>query len=137
MISPKCELIVADIEDDALIGIDILQNHKEGPADLLLSEGIIRMKENGIPCERIGLPHQIREVICLRDVPIPGNTEMVCDAIIQCSEEYHSLSEMIIEPANSFSENNSLEMARCIVKVKEDLIARVRLMNPYPDDNFF
>ena len=136
MIFLKSELIVAEIEDEALIGIDILQNHKEGPADLLLSEGIIRMRGNRIPCEQVGLPHPLRKVICLRDVTIPGHTEVVCDAVIESSED-DSLSEMIIEATHSFTENNSLAMARCVVQVKEDHIAKVRLMNPYPDDAVF
>ena len=44
------EIIVAKIEDDALLGIDILKNESEGHADLLLSQGIIKLKGHEIPC---------------------------------------------------------------------------------------
>ncbi|KAH3692187.1 hypothetical protein DPMN_191543 [Dreissena polymorpha] len=37
-------IIVAVIEDDALLGIDILQKDKGGPADPLLSRGVILFK---------------------------------------------------------------------------------------------
>lgn len=37
------DLIVAEIADDELLGVDVLQNHSLGPADILLSKGIIRL----------------------------------------------------------------------------------------------
>ena len=35
------EVIVAEIEDEGLLGIDVLQNDDSGPADLLLTKGIM------------------------------------------------------------------------------------------------
>jgi hypothetical protein len=35
------ELIVAEIEDEALLGLDILMKGKGGPADIKLTEGLI------------------------------------------------------------------------------------------------
>ena len=34
----ELEAIVADIDDDGLLGVDILQNGKNGPSDLLMSK---------------------------------------------------------------------------------------------------
>jgi hypothetical protein len=34
------ELIVADIEDDALLGLDILMKGPGGPADIKLTKGV-------------------------------------------------------------------------------------------------
>ena len=36
----EVEAIVAEIDDDGLLGVDILQNGKNGPADLLMSKGV-------------------------------------------------------------------------------------------------
>ncbi|KAK3088365.1 hypothetical protein FSP39_018253 [Pinctada imbricata] len=44
------ELLVAKIEDEGLLGVDILQNRKGGAADILLSQGLIRLQGVDIPC---------------------------------------------------------------------------------------
>jgi hypothetical protein len=48
------ELIVAEIEDEALLGLDILMKGKAGPADIKLSEGLILLDGISIPCTQIG-----------------------------------------------------------------------------------
>ena len=37
----QVEAIVAEIDDDGLLGVDILQNGRYGPTDLLMSKGIL------------------------------------------------------------------------------------------------
>ena len=37
------EVIVADIADEVLLGIDILKNSTSGPADILLDKGVIQL----------------------------------------------------------------------------------------------
>ncbi|KAH3706929.1 hypothetical protein DPMN_066320 [Dreissena polymorpha] len=44
------EIIVAEIEDDALLGDDVLVNKSGKPADILLSREIIILECNEIPC---------------------------------------------------------------------------------------
>ena len=39
----QAEAIVAKIDDDALFGVDVLQNSEEGPIDLLMSKGMLRV----------------------------------------------------------------------------------------------
>ena len=46
-------LLVADIEDDMLLGSDVLQRDNEGPADLILSEGIMKFRGEIIPLQQI------------------------------------------------------------------------------------
>jgi hypothetical protein len=48
------ELIVAEIEDEALLGLDILMKGKGGPADIKLTEGLILLDGIAIPCTQIG-----------------------------------------------------------------------------------
>lgn len=49
-LSLKKELLVADIQDEMLLGVDILQNRGSEKTDLLLSKGVIRFKGHEIPC---------------------------------------------------------------------------------------
>jgi hypothetical protein len=44
------EVIIAEIEDDALFGLDILMKGEGGPADIGLTEGIILLNKTKIPC---------------------------------------------------------------------------------------
>ncbi len=57
------ELIVAEIQDDCLLGMDILQNDQEGPSDVLLSQGIIVLRGVEIPVMQVGTEGQRRVVI--------------------------------------------------------------------------
>lgn len=48
-LSLQQEMVVADIEDDCLLGIDVLQNGNGGPADMMLSKGFIKLQGHEIP----------------------------------------------------------------------------------------
>lgn len=45
----RAEIVVADIADDGLLGVDILQKQQSGPADILLSKGEIHLNGHTIP----------------------------------------------------------------------------------------
>ena len=45
----EVEAVVADIDDDGLLGIDVLQNGNGGPTDLLLSKGVVRVQDEKVP----------------------------------------------------------------------------------------
>ena len=44
------ETIVADIEDEVLLGYDIPRDEEKGVADILLSKNVIRLRGKEIPC---------------------------------------------------------------------------------------
>ena len=54
-IDTEVEAIVAEIDDDGLLGIDVLQNGKGGPADLLLSKRVLVVENKGVPIIQVGL----------------------------------------------------------------------------------
>lgn len=56
------ELIVADIEDDALLGLNILMKGPGGPANIKLTKGEILLNGTTIPCIRIGQNEIVRKV---------------------------------------------------------------------------
>ncbi|KAH3706540.1 hypothetical protein DPMN_065927 [Dreissena polymorpha] len=80
------ELIVAEIEDDVLLGIDILQNDDGGPADILLSKGVIVLKGKNIPCIQIVMKNDVRKVTAADHFIIPPLSEAVIDVFIERKE---------------------------------------------------
>ncbi|KAL3878170.1 hypothetical protein ACJMK2_030539 [Sinanodonta woodiana] len=81
------EVIVAEIEDEGLLGIDILQNENDGPADILLSKGVIKLNGVSIPCIQIGLNDDtVRNVKAADDFIIPGNSEAIIDVFVDRRE---------------------------------------------------
>ena len=73
------EFTIVGITDDILLGADVLQNHPDGPADLLLSEQ--RMGES-IPLLVIGAPHRVRKARACDCLVIPPLSEMIVDVYI-------------------------------------------------------
>ena len=71
------ELLVADIKDDVLLGIDVLQNNDKGQADILLSLGEIRLQGHVIPCIQNGLKDGRRRVRSAMKYEIPGVSELI------------------------------------------------------------
>ena len=48
----QVEAVVADIEDDGLLGVDVLQNGEDGPMDLWLSKGVMKINNQEVPMFR-------------------------------------------------------------------------------------
>ena len=51
-LGPVCvqtEAIAAEIDDDGLLGIDVLQNRHDGPTDLMMSKGILKWETKKCP----------------------------------------------------------------------------------------
>ena len=70
-------VIVAEIEEDALIGYDILKGSKGGPADILLSNIKIILYGRDIPIFQVGKHNKTRRVMVADDTIVPGLTEMI------------------------------------------------------------
>ncbi len=49
---------MTDIEDDILLGADILMQDECGPSDIMLSSGIINFGGETIPVQKIGSVHR-------------------------------------------------------------------------------
>ena len=135
-LSLKREIIVAEIADEGLLGIDILQNEEGGPADILSSKGIIKMQDKIIPCVQIGIPGGIRKVQCEKDCTISGKSETIINVIVSGEEtdQKNEVTDMIMEPNQAFSEKYPLILANSLIQVKGDRIVPARIMNPYPNE---
>lgn len=128
------EAIVADIEDEALFGYDILGGGSDGPADLLLSKGKIVLEGVEIPCVRIDNSHKTREVTVAEDQSIPGRIEAVVDAYVERNEDddFDSDPDYLIEPTDKFKERYQLKMESTLVSINRATTCNVRILNPFP-----
>ncbi|CAC5426771.1 unnamed protein product [Mytilus coruscus] len=115
------ELVIAEIEDECLLGMDILQNDPSGPADVILSRGIITLRGVEIPVIQVGVDRA-------------SYTKAVIDIYIERREEDddNMNTEFIVEPASNFEERYSLQMAATLVDIKDMVTNQIRVMNPYP-----
>jgi hypothetical protein len=127
------ELIVAEIEDEALLCLDIRMKGKGRPADIQFTEGLILLDGIAIPCTQIGQPEPVRKITAADDVIIPPRSEVIIDVFV---DKFHSdnLSgphNYLLEPNNFFVEKYPVAMASCLVDITHEVTNKVRLMNPF------
>ena len=129
------QLIVADITDEVLLGSDILQKDPSGPADILLSENRMILKDTSITLHQVGLPTPIRRVTAADHYIIPGMSEVVIDVFVERSHvKNHDESEdthLLIEPTTEFTEKYSLAVAPTLVDATSSTTVKTRVMNPF------
>lgn len=126
------EVIVAEIEDEALLGFDILRGEKNGAADILLSKNRIVLDGKDIPCFQVS-KNKTRRVVMAEDFQIPGSSEAVVDVFIERSEEddFDPDHNYIVAPTDNFTENYHLLMATTLVDINTSPTCKVRILNPH------
>jgi hypothetical protein len=126
------EAIVADIEDEALLGFDVLHGSEKSPADILLSQNKIVLDGVEIPCFQVGIPKRVRRVVVADDVQIPGLSEALVDVYVERCEYDDSDNDpsFLLEPTASFRERYQLMMALTLVDINKAPTCKVRILNP-------
>jgi hypothetical protein len=129
-------VIVADIEDDVLIGADILIRDPAGPADLLLSQSKMIFHGNKIPLIRIGTPYQARRVVVADHFIIPALSERIIDCFVEPNEQDDLKTDscLLVENNKAFTERTGMLVAPCLVNAATNTTVRVRVLNPFKDD---
>ncbi|CAG2202974.1 unnamed protein product [Mytilus edulis] len=141
------EMIVANIEDEALLGLDVLMKSQWGPADIKLTEGIILLGGHAVHCTQIGQTNKfIRKIYGEAYYEIPPRSENFVDVFIDrldddCPE---TVQDCILQPTEKFSERFQLVMAPCLVNsnssqanISQDVTCNTStcsIMNPYMYD---
>ncbi|CAG2199505.1 unnamed protein product [Mytilus edulis] len=141
------EMIVANIEDEALLGLDVLMKSQWGPADIKLTEGIILLGGHAVHCTQIGQRNEfIRKIYGEAYYEIPPRSENFVDVFIDrldddCPE---TVQDCILQPTEKFSERFPLVMAPCLVNsissqanISQDVTCNTStcsIMNPYMYD---
>ena len=111
-----CEMIVANIENEGLLGHDLLM---EGDAEILYKAGAIQFMGDQIPFKQVEVPSKVRKIRLLIILSYPPNSEMIIDAFIDRWESDDDLEPMIVlEPSSSFHDRYGLIMAATLSDLK-------------------
>ncbi|KAH3701641.1 hypothetical protein DPMN_076631 [Dreissena polymorpha] len=123
----ECEAVVAEIEDDVLLGSDVLGSETNGPAYISISKRVTVINGVEIPCigKHTGKP--IRRVTVADYVTVPGESEALIDVFIERQES----DDVIVEPIATFKDTHKLLMATTLVNVNAQSTCKVRVLNPF------
>ena len=129
----EVEAIVADMDDDGLLGVDILQNGKNGPSDLLLSRGVLLIGKKEVPIIQVGVQTRVRKVTAADHFVIPAQSECIIDVYLERHEhdDFSSERDFIIEPNEHFQAEYPLQKASTLVDINQACTGQVRVLNPF------
>ena len=123
----KCHVSIADIEDEVLLGADVLQ--QEGnTADILLSRGVMLLRGIAIPLKQVCPVSGVRKVSAVDDYVIPGLSEAVLDGYIERSEGDRGL--MIVESGGMQGKSSEVIVGPSLVDPDLSCTVKVRVLNP-------
>ena len=130
----EVEAIVTEIDDDGLLGIDVLQNGTGGPTDLLMSKGVLILNKQEVPIIQVGVTNRVRRVTAADHSVIPAQSECVIDVYVERQEydDFSSEREYVIEPTEYFQAEYPLQMASTLVDINKACTCKVRVLNPFP-----
>ena len=125
---------MAEIDDDGLLGIDVLQNGSGGPADLMRSKGVLVVQDKEVSINQVGLKNRVRRVTAADHYVIPPQAETVIDVYVERyeSDDFSFESTCLIEATEKFKETFPLKMAVTLVDVNKVCTCKVRVLNPFP-----
>ena len=132
----EVEAVVADIDDDGLLGIDVLQNGKRGPADLLLSKAVLRIQDEEVPIIQVGLKSRVQRVTT-DDTIKPAQAKVIIRRVFTKGLDYGEVStpfERFIKPTDHCSETYHLRMAATISELNRGLSCKDRLSSTVSND---
>ena len=129
-------LVVAEMEDDILLGLYTLMEGEKGPADIKLSEGVVLLNGFIIPIVQIGHSDSVRKVVSAENVIIPPQSEIIVDVLVERTDkDYLSDSqELLIALNQKFIEKYPVLMANFLVDIKSDVTSKVRILNPFDNE---
>lgn len=130
-VSVSKSVLVAEIEDDVLLGADILQCDEKGAANLLLREGIMEFRG-----KKIALYRQRREVPAVFKVRsadhyiVPGMSEMIIEGFI---ENGGTGNLTLIESHPQLAEKCEVVVATGLVDQSKKPSVPLLVINPHPN----
>ena len=106
------EAAVADVEDDALLGYDVLRGSEHGAADILLSENKIVLGGVEVPCFQVGGEGLARCATVAGDCREPSQQEASSEGYVRRTQrdDFGAVTECYVD-VDSFSEQNLQELA--------------------------
>ena len=123
-------IAVAELADEVLVGADVLQFDPGGPADLILSQGVMVLRGKSIPVLQIGSRTMVRKVRSADHYTLPPMTEMIVDAFVDRHEDMTLDTQLLIEPSLYLAREYSAVVAPCLIDASWQCTVKVRIMNP-------
>ncbi len=123
------EMIVADIEDEGLLGHDMLLR---GNASIQYGDGTLRFNDISVPCIRVGGSQKAMKVRSADHFVIPSRSEAIIDVFVDGADTGCVVDNrtIIIEPSSTFQERYGVAMASSLSNIYLNVTHKVRLMNP-------
>ena len=130
----QIEAVVAEIDDDGLLGVDALQSSSNGPADIMMSKGVLVIDKQEVPIIQVGLNTRVRRVTAADHFVIPAQSKAIIDVFIERKDhdDFSAETDYIIEPTAHFRETYPLQMAPSLTNINNACTSKVRLLNPFP-----
>ena len=107
--------LVADIQDEVLMGADILLNDEFGPVDLLLSEDMMVIQGEKVPLKQVFTP-KCTSTVKVRSATtctLPTMSEMMVEVKFDVSTGKEIDDNLLLEADPTLAEKYGLVMARC------------------------
>ena len=130
------QIYVADIEDDVLLGSDILKNDNYGPADILMSSKTMILCGTKIPLVFKDSVRQLRRITAIMSQTIPAMSQVVIEAKIENNSKSQDVNSLIVESTQNFTENTKMVLGNTLVNNTKDGHVLIRLMNPKSEPVF-
>ena len=130
----QIEAVVAEIDDDGLLGVDALQSSSNGPADIMMSKGVLVIDKQEVPIIQVGFNTRVRRVTAADHFVIPAQSEAIIDVFIERKDhdDFSAETDYIIKPTAHFRETYPLQMAPSLTNINNACTSKVRLLNPFP-----
>ena len=129
----EVDAMVADIEDDGLLGIDVLQNGDSGLADLILSKSVLQIQGKEVPIIQVGMHKRARVTAADHFILPPQSESLIVVNVEELQHDNITLGDgYLIEPTKQFEENYPVKIADTIVDISGNDMCTVRMVNPLP-----
>ena len=130
-------LAIGQIQDDVLLGDDILREDVFGPVDIMYSKGILRFRGKRIPIRTVN-SHQggSLKVVSIDTEVVLGMTEKIVDGFLERPNTQAREGDeqcMLVEVDPGFSEQHKVLLAPVIVDCTGKVSVAVRVYNPFQD----
>ncbi len=98
--------------------MDILQDEGcGGPADILLSQGILQLRDVKIPCKQVRRKETVRRVTAADHYTVPARSQAALDVYVDRRANVSGPSQFVISASPWFHEKYPLMIAETLVDV--------------------
>jgi hypothetical protein len=126
----RTKILIADIKDEVLVGIDVLADRYYGPFDVSFNHSCLVVRGEKIPF-MFG-PSTIHHARAAKDYVIPALTEMLIHVDADAASVMVS-RVFLLESEPAFVEKTGIIVAPCVTNIGEQTLT-VRVMNPHKSE---